>query len=86
MKTDLPSLEHWEKYFDYVSASDFLCGRTQGRDGKPPFLADQLEWITKPANYAKIYEGKCIMPFDAPVSSKSGGFEPPPGLSAIILQ
>ena len=54
---DLPSLEHWEEFFDYVSKSDFLCGRTQGRDGKPPFLAD-LEWITKAGNFTKIWEGK----------------------------
>ncbi|MEK9655664.1 MAG: Lin1244/Lin1753 domain-containing protein [Halieaceae bacterium] len=56
-ENDLPSLEVWGKYFDYVGQSDFLCGRTQGKDGRPPFMAD-LEWITKPANYVKIFEGK----------------------------
>ncbi len=54
---DLPSIEVWEKYFGYVSQSKFLTGGIAGRDGKPPFRAD-LEWITKPANYAKIFEGK----------------------------
>ena len=54
---DLPDLEVWEKYFGYVSQSKFLTGGIEGRDGKPPFRAD-LEWITKPANYAKIFEGK----------------------------
>jgi hypothetical protein len=54
---DLPSIEVWEKYFGYVSQSKFLTGGIEGRDGKPPFRAD-LEWITKPANYAKIFEGK----------------------------
>ena len=54
---DLPDLEVWEKYFGYVSQSKFLTGGIDGRDGKPPFRAD-LEWITKPANYAKIFEGK----------------------------
>ena len=54
---DLPDLEVWEKYFGYVSQSKFLTGGVEGRDGKPPFRAD-LEWITKPANYAKIFEGK----------------------------
>ena len=56
-REDLPDLEHWENYFDFISQSDFLMGRAQGRDGKPPFRAD-LEWITKPANYAKIAEEK----------------------------
>ena len=56
-ENDLPNLEVWGKYFDYVGQSDFLCGRTQGKDGRPPFMAD-LEWITKPANYVKIFEGK----------------------------
>lgn len=54
---DLPDLETWGKFFGYVGESDFLMGRAQGTNGKPPFRAD-LEWLTKPANYAKIAEGK----------------------------
>lgn len=52
---DLPSLEHWENYFAHIARSKFLMGRTAGRDGKPPFRAS-LEWITRPANFAKIAE------------------------------
>ena len=56
-REDLPELDHWKNYFAYVAQSRFLTGRTEGRDGKPPFRAD-LEWITKPGNFAKIAEGK----------------------------
>jgi len=54
---DLPSLESWEKYFTYISESRFLTGKTEGTDDKPPFLPD-LEWLSRPNNFAKIYEGK----------------------------
>ena len=52
---DLPDLKNWENYFDYVKQSDFLMGRTQPTNGRPPFRAS-LEWLTKPANYAKVAE------------------------------
>lgn len=52
-----PTLDWWREYFQWVSQSDFLCGRVDGRDDKPPFVAD-LEWITKPSNFVKITEGK----------------------------
>lgn len=54
---DLPTLEHWENFFHFVSQSDFLMGRSQGGNGRRPFRAD-LEWLTKPANFAKISEDK----------------------------
>ena len=54
---DLPTLEAWGNFFDDVSGSLFLTGRAQARDGKPPFRAD-LEWLTRPGNFAKIAEGK----------------------------
>ncbi len=56
-REDLPTLEAWRRYFQDVSASDFLMGRSAGRDGKPPFRAD-LEWLTRPGNFAKVAEGK----------------------------
>lgn len=56
-ESDLPDIETWEKFFMYVSRSDFLCGRAGSTNGRPPFRAD-LEWICRPANYAKIFEGK----------------------------
>lgn len=52
-----PDLERWRKYFAYVRESDFLMGRKCGSDGRPPFDAD-LEWLTRPNNFAKVREGK----------------------------
>lgn len=52
---DLPAMKNWENYFDYVSQSDFLMGKVSATNGRPPFRAS-LEWLTKPANYAKVAE------------------------------
>lgn len=54
---DMPSLRQWENFFNHVSQSAFLMGRTQGSSGQAPFQAD-LEWITRPNNFIKIAEGK----------------------------
>jgi len=54
---DLPTLDAWRNYFADVRRSKFLMGLAPGRDGKPPFRAD-LEWLTKPSNFAKVSEGK----------------------------
>ena len=54
---DLTDLSHWRHYFDFVRQSAFLMGRSKPSNGKPPFRAD-LEWITRPNNYAKIAEEK----------------------------
>lgn len=54
---DLTDLDHWRNYFDFVRQSDFLMGRSKPTNGKPPFRAD-IEWITRPNNYAKIAEEK----------------------------
>lgn len=56
-RQDLPDLGDWRNFFGYVGQSRFLTGKAPGRNGQPPFVAD-LEWLTKPANYAKIAEGK----------------------------
>lgn len=56
-REDLPTLEAWRNYFTDVSRSPFLTGRAPGRDGKPPFVAD-LEWLTRPGNFAKVAEGR----------------------------
>lgn len=50
-------LAWWREFFAYVAESPFLTGRTNGRDGRPPFVAD-LEWLVKPSNFAKVIEGK----------------------------
>jgi len=45
------SMDYWNRYFDYVSKSDFLMGRSSD------FKVD-LEWLVKPSNFIKIIEGK----------------------------
>lgn len=54
---DLRTLGEWKNYFDFVSQSDFLMGRVDGKNGAPPFIVD-LEWLCKQANYAKVAERK----------------------------
>lgn len=54
---DLPTLEAWRNYFSYVRESPFLMGRVNGSGDKPPFRAD-LEWLVRPANFAKVAEDK----------------------------
>lgn len=44
------NLEYWEKYFNYVSTSDFLMGKT--KDFKANF-----DWLIKPTNFQKVIEG-----------------------------
>jgi hypothetical protein len=56
-REDLTTIEAWGNFYGYVSQSSFLTGRAPGRDGKPPFVAD-IEFLTKPASFAKIAEGK----------------------------
>lgn len=50
-------LEWWRDYFSYVKKSRFLTGKSQGRDGQPPFEAD-LEWLVNESNMVKVMEGK----------------------------
>lgn len=45
-------VNYWERFFGYVSQSDFLCGRTE-----KPFNCD-LEWMLNASNFVKIIEGK----------------------------
>src|SRR3990167_2135608 len=50
-------IEFWKNYFEYVKQSNFLTGKTSGKEDKPPFIAD-LEWLVRPNNFVKIIEGK----------------------------
>jgi uncharacterized protein YdaU (DUF1376 family) len=54
--TEEKALDWWQKFFEFVGKSDFLTGKTMSKD-KRPFLAD-LEWVIRPANFAKVVEGK----------------------------
>ncbi len=49
-----PEADWWDKLFQQIGASDFLCGRKNGRDG--PFIAS-LDWVLKPKNLDKIRAG-----------------------------
>jgi len=51
------TLEFWEGFFNHIRQSPFLMGKVAPRHGDKPFTAD-LEWMIKPANFAKIVEGK----------------------------
>lgn len=55
-KPQRQNLEWWERFFDYISESDFLMGRTQSA-GRKPFEID-LEWICQSKNFVKVIEGK----------------------------
>lgn len=50
------SAEFWQDFFTHCEASDFLAGRTPGRNGQKPFRAD-LDWTVKAGNFAKIING-----------------------------
>lgn len=54
-KPQRQKLEWWERFFAYVSASDFLTGRTC-TPGRKPFLVS-LDWLVKAENMAKVIEG-----------------------------
>jgi len=56
-REDLPALENWGNYFDYIGKSPFLMGSVEPTSGRPPFRAC-LEWVCNAANYTKILEGK----------------------------
>lgn len=50
-------LAFWRHFFEWCGQSEFLTGKSDGRPGKPPFVAD-LEWLMRPTNFAKVIEGK----------------------------
>lgn len=55
-KKERQNLDWWREYFLKVKASDFLTGKTEGRNGGSPFLAS-LEWLVRPTNLAKVLNG-----------------------------
>jgi uncharacterized protein YdaU (DUF1376 family) len=54
-KTKEDGLEWWETFFDYIAKNTKL---TTGFDNKGHTWKPDLEWLTKPANFAKIIDGK----------------------------
>jgi uncharacterized protein YdaU (DUF1376 family) len=53
----LPDLETWKEYFEFVSKSDFLTGKTDPVNGHKRFVAN-LEWLTNESNFVKTWENK----------------------------
>lgn len=56
-KSATEGIEWFDAYFHFVGQSEFLTGKATGNGDRRPFVAD-LEWIIKPANFAKVIEGK----------------------------
>lgn len=56
--THNPDLDWWKSYFEDVRGSDFLMGRTKPTNGRSKAFQADLEWLTKPGNFAKVYEGR----------------------------
>ena len=50
------SLEWWEKYFNFITESDFLMGRSPVRPGKRAWKAS-FDWVINESNFLKIKEG-----------------------------
>lgn len=49
------NLEWWGRFFEYISKSDFLMGKTHSRDRSPFEL--RLDWIVNSSNFNKIIDG-----------------------------
>jgi len=56
-KDELPNIEEWDAYFDYISKSKFLTGRSTPNNGHKPFMPT-IDWFINPKNLLKIEEGK----------------------------
>lgn len=52
-RTRLKSMDEWEKFFMFVSKSDFLMGRVTSSPDQKPFRPN-LGWLVKPAKFANI--------------------------------
>jgi hypothetical protein len=50
----LPAIENWEAYFEYVDESPLLTGQAPPRNGYPTSFVADLEWLTDANNYRKI--------------------------------
>lgn len=49
-----PEATWWESFFQHIRSSDFLCGRTNAKEG--PFHVS-LDWVLGPKNLDKILAG-----------------------------
>ena len=53
--SDRQNLDWWNKFFNYISKSDFLMGRTSSHNRDP--FEIRLDWIVKKNNFDKIIDG-----------------------------
>lgn len=56
-KAERQNLDWWRNFFEYVSKSDFLCGRSKPAPGRPSFYLS-LDWLCTSANFLKTVEGQ----------------------------
>ena len=49
------NLDFWREFFASVRSSEFLMGKTKGRDGKP--FRCNFDWLICPSNFVKVVEG-----------------------------
>lgn len=69
---DIGGTAGWKLALEKAEASDFLCGRTPGREGQSPFRAD-LDFLIRESSFVKLMEGK----YDnrgEPAPSAGGGY------------
>lgn len=52
---DRQSLDWWAGFFEHIEKSDFLMGRTSGRDRGP--FSITLDWLCDAKNFAKALDG-----------------------------
>ncbi len=51
---DMPKVENWDHFFDFIGDSRFLTGRTTPGNGRTQPFRATLDWVTKESNFAKI--------------------------------
>lgn len=56
-ETQANGIAAWKEFFQICAESDFLTGKTPGRNGSPPFIAD-VDFLFSPGGFAKCLENK----------------------------
>lgn len=56
LKSKLDGLDIFREFFSRVTKSDFLCGRTQNRNGR--IWKASFDWLILPTNFLKVCEGQ----------------------------
>jgi hypothetical protein len=57
-RTALPNLDRWREYFEHISESPFLMGKTAPKNGHDKVFVADFDWIINETNFTKIAEGK----------------------------